>query len=775
MEKSAQLGAGIAKIGLIKRDMTKLGAGREVGAVWRDEWVALWRHGQPTPEGYEPNQRLVKQRVPKCPTCGCAVMQEKKGVESPASESWLKSGKRLCSVCQTPLWQEARDKGSQPKPGQKYPTKNPRYRIDEYLKRVYPDRVYLLIWDEVHECAHGDTGNGQAFNRIAGLAQKVPAMTGTPFNGRSSSIFNLEYAINPRTRQRYNWGGAPRLSRKARGERGVQSVISEGSKQRGRAESRWVADMGVREQVVEERPSYDKETGAFTGTSTYEKPYEEAPGISPLLVAEVLDHAIFFSLGDLGKALPQYEEIALPVEMDADCYEQYDRTRQQLKDYLIQRRWEGDTTFRGAYLQWAMGWVNAAHRPHDVIHNLKHPITGEKLPHIVTSIPSYGEERIFAKEQALIDLVRSELEQNRPCVIYIRQTATRDIQPRIEALIRQHVPLARTFILKNTVEAERREAVIEAEVAKGTNVVISNPELVKTGLDLVFAPTLIFYEIVFNLGTMMQAAGRSYRLNQTHMHCKTYYLFAEGTMEQTAVQLMSRKQRAAKLLTGDIGLTELDALTEGEGGFEEALLEAIGRDEALLNPSELFRKSEAQGEIDNEDAAYWNVELTEPEIAPTVEVDDPLIQEVIRLGGVVSKIEAEPQPFTQTVFDYLDTVHIITDTQKLDALRVELLDRVQSDSARLVDWLRDNRVVFPGCEAEVATKLVGLAAPMQAEVIQPPTIVGLRPIAVSTKTRKPAKSRKLDLLAVPDDAPEPPRKRQRKQVDETAPLQLALF
>lgn len=780
MDRAARLGSGIAKIGLIKRDMTKLGAGREVGAVWRDEWVALWRHDGPTPEGYEPQQRLVKQRVPKCPTCGCTVMQEKKGVESPASESWLKSGKRLCSVCQTPLWQEARDKGSQPKSGQKYPTKNPRYRIDEYLKRVYSDRVYLLIWDEVHECAHGDTGNGQAFNRIAGLAQKVLAMTGTPFNGRSSSIFNLEYAINPRTRQRYNWGGAPRLSRKTHGSREFQTVVEDNSKQRGRAESRWVSEMGVREQVVEERPSYDKETGAFTGTSTYEKPYEEAPGISPLLVAEVLDHAIFFSLGDLGKALPQYEEIALPVEMDADTYEQYDRTRQQLKDYLIARRWEGDTTFRGAYLQWAMGWVNAAHRPHEVVHNLKHPITGEKLPHVVTSIPSYGEDRIFAKEQALIDLVRSELEQNRPCVIYIRQTATRDIQPRIEALIRQYVPLARTFILKNTVEAERREAVIEAEVAKGTNVVISNPELVKTGLDLVFAPTLIFYEIVFNLGTMMQAAGRSYRLNQTHTHCKTFYLFAEGTMEQTAVQLMSRKQRAAKLLTGDIGLTGLDALTEGEGGFEEALLEAIGRDEALLDPSELFRKSEAQGEIDSEDAAYWNVERTESEIVPMVEVDepsgDPLIQEIIRLGGVVTKVEAEPQPFTQTVFDYLDTVHIITDAQKLDELRAELLALLQANPARIGDWLRDNRVVFPGCEAEVAARLVRFSAPIQAEVIQPPSVVELRPVVVSAKARKPAKSRKLDLLAVPDDAPAPPRQhQQRKQVDETAPLQLALF
>jgi SNF2 family DNA or RNA helicase len=158
--------------------------------------------------------------------------------------------------------------------------------------------------------------------------------------------------------------------------------------------------------------------------------------------------------------------------------------------------------------------------------------------------PSYGEERIFAKEQALLDLVRDELAAGRPCVIYVRQTATRDIQPRLERLLREHVPAARTYILANSVEAQRREAVIEREIARGANVVLCNPELVKTGLDLIHFPTLIFHEIVFNLSTMMQAAARSYRLNQTHAHCKVVYLFAEGTMEHAAVQLMSRKQRA---------------------------------------------------------------------------------------------------------------------------------------------------------------------------------------------------------------------------------------
>src|SRR5262249_30242404 len=152
---------------------------------------------------------------------------------------------------------------------------------------------------------------------------------------------------------------------------------------------------------------------------------------------------------------------------------------------------------------------------------------------------------------------------------------------------------------------------------------------VKTGLDLVFAPTLVFFEIVFNLGTMMQAAGRSLRLNQTRSLCKTYYMYAKGTMEETAVQLMSRKQRAAKLLNGDIGLTGLDALTEGEGGFEEALLNAIGHEESLLDPSQLFKSSMAQSAINDEDAGYWNVDVDAPAIMEAEPIPAPVLNMVV--------------------------------------------------------------------------------------------------------------------------------------------------
>lgn len=839
MSRAEKVGPGVPKIGLIKRDLTKLGCSRDAAVVWRSEPVALWRHDQPTPEGYEPNQRIVKQRTPKCPTCGCTVMQEKKGTSVPASENWLKSGKRTCSVCQTPLWQEARDNGSRPKPGYKYPPKNPRYRLDEYIKRVYPDRVYLLIWDEIHEAANGDTGNGESFGRLAGLARKVLAMTGTPFNGKASSLFNIEYHLNERVRQRYNWGGAARLTRKERGSNGFQQVIEGSSQQRGRAESSWVSAMGVREQVVEERPTYDSNTGAYTGTSTYERPYEEAPGISPLLVAEVLDHAIFFSLADLGKALPDYEEIALPVEMDSDTYDQYDRTRQQLKDYLIARRWEGDTTFRGAYLQWSMGWVNTPFRPAEVIHNIKHPITGEKRPHVVTQIPSYGEDRIYAKEQTLIDLLKEELAAGRPCVVYLRQTATKDIQPRIERLIRQHVPDAVPYILKNTVQAERREKVIEGQIGAGVNVVICNPELVKTGLDLIHFPTLIFHEITFNLSTMMQAAARAYRLNQTHGQCKTYYIFAEGTMEHTAVQLMSRKQRAAKLLTGDIGLTGLDALTEGETGFEEALLAAIAKDETLLDPSEMFKASAGQSEIDAEDAAYWNVEIAAEEVDETPLHHDSLVLAGLELGGVLvddktprqsipmAKPAGDTERLVYYVGGYLDSVHLVHDDAKRIKLQAKLLaalvDGVQDDDgsytvvgmrdpnfgqyslhaeklARYVrGWLKQHRFVFAGCEDEAAAKIVDLAQQalglkliridvfqaMQAardEELQHELSVKLQSegqTASPPPEHQPKRRKALDLLAVPDDVPEatvPKRPLASKRPkNEAEPVQLAMF
>ncbi|MDX1995129.1 MAG: hypothetical protein SF029_22295, partial [bacterium] len=305
-------------------------------------------------------------------------------------------------------------------------------------------------------------------------------------------------------------------------------------------------------------------------------------------------------------------------------------------------------------------------------------------------------------------------------------------------------------------------------------------------------------------------------------------LFYEATMEQTAVQLMSRKQRAAKLLTGDIGLTGLDALTEGEGGLEEALLAAIGRDEALLDPSELFKADSSQSVIDAEDAAFWNVEVDETPAAIEVErilsesiADDPLIAAAVALGGVVDPFQERhaarqsvPEdhipPLVQSVGSYLDTVHILADTNQFARLQRELLmtltDGVADETGRVLgmvdptftqdpqhemalqgwlqSWLKEYRLVFTGCEAEVAAQIIRRAKqtldlyqserqPLVGESTQIGKITASQKLGWKAAP-KPVK-RKVNLLAMPDELDLSPSSRLCPVPEEPAVQQLALF
>src|SRR5690606_7240458 len=70
-----------------------------------------------------------------------------------------------------------------------------------------------------------------------------------------------------------------------------------------------------------------------------------------------------------------------------------------------------------------------------------------------------------------------------------------------------------------------------------------------------------------------------------------------------------------------------------------ALLDAIAKDETLRDPSEMFKVSAGQGEIDAEDAAYWNVEIAEEESDETPLHHDPLIMAGLELGGVLVEDE----------------------------------------------------------------------------------------------------------------------------------------
>ena len=75
----------------------------------------------------------------------------------------------------------------------------------------------------------------------------------------------------------------------------------------------------------------------------------------------------------------------------------------------------------------------------------------------------------------------------------------------------------RTEIMSEKVKPDAREDWVQKRLSEGMQVLITNPSLVETGLDLNAFTTLIFYSMGYKLFTLRQASRRSWRINHSLM------------------------------------------------------------------------------------------------------------------------------------------------------------------------------------------------------------------------------------------------------------------
>lgn len=121
--------------------------------------------------------------------------------------------------------------------------------------------------------------------------------------------------------------------------------------------------------------------------------------------------------------------------------------------------------------------------------------------------------------------------------------------------------------------SEKREAWIEKQVEQGVDVLITHPKLVSVGLDLLHFPTIVNYQIGFSIYTLRQAARRSWRIGQKAT-VRVYFLCYQGTMQEAALKLMSKKMRTSLDTEGILDESALDNLLEDD----DTSLAAIARD-----------------------------------------------------------------------------------------------------------------------------------------------------------------------------------------------------
>ena len=196
---------------------------------------------------------------------------------------------------------------------------------------------------------------------------------------------------------------------------------------------------------------------------------------------------------------------------------------------------------------------------------VKHPRSKDTLALVPTI---FANDEVMPKEQALLDLCFTEKAKGRKVLAYSVYTGTRDTTSRLKRLLEQNG--LKVAVLRASVDTARREDWILDQVDRGIDVLITNPELVKTGLDLLDFPTIAFLQTGYNVYTLQQAARRSWRIGQKHAVRVIFFGYA-GSSQMTCLQLMAKKIAVAQSTSGDVPESGLDSLNQDGDSVEMAL------------------------------------------------------------------------------------------------------------------------------------------------------------------------------------------------------------
>lgn len=292
----------------------------------------------------------------------------------------------------------------------------------------------------------------------------------------------------------------------------------------------------------------------------------EKPGISISLNRDFfIEKSVTMSIKDFKAILPDFIEEVVPVQLGDTLGEAYSSMENTYKNIFNDKK----LAFKmgGTHRQHALYWPDLPnHR------EVTSPLNGLilfDLPDLTDELMSGG--KLLPKEEKLIELVSSEISQNRNVVVYIQCTGKGEgrVTERIKEVLVSSAVLGESeiSILETKVAPAKREQWIKDQACRGMRCLIVNPHLVETGLDFIFEengvvynyPTLIYYEIGDKLATMWQSSRRAYRLIQRET-CRVFYLAYEQTQAVACLESIANKEYAASILQGQFSGGALAAM-----------------------------------------------------------------------------------------------------------------------------------------------------------------------------------------------------------------------
>lgn len=376
---------------------------------------------------------------------------------------------------------------------------------------------------------------------LAAKARKTLLLTGTLMGGYGDDLFYLLFRVL--TRRMIEDGYRPT----SRG-----SLTS--------ASMAFMREHGILKDIYSESSGTAHKTAKGSKVSVRTV---KAPGFGPKGVLRcILPFTVFLKLKDIGgDVLPSYTEEFREVPMDPAQAAAYSTLAAGLTSELKQALARRDTTLLGVVLNVLLAWPDCCFRSETVTH----PRTRATLAFVPAL---FGDLEAMPKERELIEICKQEKAAGRKTLVYTVYTGTRDTTSRLKVLLEQAG--IKVAVLRASVDASRREDWIAEQVDRGIDVLITNPELVKTGLDLLEFPTIVFLQSGYNVYSLQQAARRSWRIGQTQA-VKVIFLGYARTSQVTCLSLMAKKIMVSQSTSGDVPESGLDVLNQDGDSVEVAL------------------------------------------------------------------------------------------------------------------------------------------------------------------------------------------------------------
>lgn len=502
---------GIKYYFIITRENLKLSYPKDVAVNIRRKYITIEKQ---LDEQTVMFKQLIK--VAKCPDCDATILE---GDENSFDLDLIPMKCECGSVLRQPSKHCS----------QKLRT---REAVADFIFKKFTRGSYNVILDEIHEYKGGNTGQGNAMGRLVAHARKTIGLTGTLMNGYASSLFYLLYRMNPS------------LMKKRLGFEFDQ--VKE-----------FVSTYGAHEALVEAKEITTE--GVVTRMGKRIGGLKERAKISPYLLSVLLDMTIFLKLEEIklpnNLQLPPYEEVIDLVEMEDELKSPYLAYLQE-----ITSRIRKDKRLLGNLATDAIAIPDMPFMPRSA-HD-KCFYTPE------TTREDFG---LTNKEKRLIENVRGELEQGRKCLVFIT-FSHQQVSIDIPNILSDAFPNKTIKFLPSTVLPTKRKQWIANNPC---DVLICNPEIVKTGLTLLEYATIIFYETTYNVFTLKQASRRSWRIGQTQ-DIKVIFMAYANTPQHKALELIGAKISAANSLEGKLsGDDDLSSLGEDDDNIQLALAKSI--------------------------------------------------------------------------------------------------------------------------------------------------------------------------------------------------------